>query len=33
MVIVRLGLDEREREITDEAHGEFLRQVGEARSG
>jgi CubicO group peptidase (beta-lactamase class C family) len=30
MVVVRLGLDEGERKITDEALGEFLRQVGGA---
>jgi len=30
MVVVRLGLDENERKITDEAYGEFLRQIGAA---
>ncbi|MBL7224121.1 MAG: serine hydrolase, partial [Candidatus Brocadiae bacterium] len=30
MVVVRLGLDENERKITDEVYGEFLRQIGAA---
>lgn len=30
MVIVRLGLDEKDLKITDETLGEFLRLVGEA---
>ena len=30
MVVVRLGLDQGDRKITDEVYGEFLRQIGAA---
>ncbi|MBM3837850.1 MAG: hypothetical protein FJ398_07760 [Verrucomicrobia bacterium] len=33
MVVVRLGLDQAERKITDETYGEFLRLIGKAAVG
>jgi hypothetical protein len=33
MVVVRLGLDQSDHEITDQEYGEFLRQVGRAVNG
>jgi hypothetical protein len=30
MVIVRLGLDQRDRPITDTVYGEFLKKIGQS---